>query len=193
MDLSILFHRLGSRHGMFPHGSPQLEARLMSRLQHLWYNSVYWLNNAELWTAWPSREMSGFFKWYYLIQLSFCAQQLLAIHMEARRKDYVEMLTHHIITCSLISITYVYRYTRAANVVLCLMDLVDILLPVSAPSLLNGSNMQRILTQYPIYLVRQTPPLFTLRSGLQSRLRNFRRNLVHHSPRYISAPLLGYL
>lgn len=96
---------------------------------HLWYNSVYWLNNAEIWTAWPSREMSGLFKWYYLVQLSFCTQQLLAIHMEARRKDYIEMLTHHVITCSLISITYVYRYTRAANVVLCLMDLVDILLP----------------------------------------------------------------
>ncbi|KAH7348669.1 TLC domain-containing protein [Rhexocercosporidium sp. MPI-PUGE-AT-0058] len=95
----------------------------------LWVNSKYWLSHAELWTAWPAREMSGQFKLYYLIQLAFSAQLLLAIHMEARRKDYVEMLTHHIVTCSLISITYVYRYTRAANVVLCLMDFVDILLP----------------------------------------------------------------
>ncbi|KAK0099983.1 sphingosine N-acyltransferase lag1 [Cadophora gregata f. sp. sojae] len=95
----------------------------------LWYNSEYWHSHSNLWTAWPSRDMSGMFKLYYLVQLSFSAQLLLAIHMEARRKDYVEMLTHHIITCSLISITYVYRYTRAANVVLCLMDFVDILLP----------------------------------------------------------------
>ncbi|KAH9219895.1 protein transporter of the TRAM superfamily, partial [Leptodontidium sp. 2 PMI_412] len=95
----------------------------------LWVNSEYWVSHAELWTAWPAREMSGLFKLYYLIQLAFSAQLLLAIHMEARRKDYVEMLTHHIITCSLFSITYVYRYTRAANVVLCLMDFVDILLP----------------------------------------------------------------
>ena len=41
------------------------------------------------------------------------------------------MLTHHIITCTLVSVTYVYRYTRAANVVLCLMDVVDLMLPVS--------------------------------------------------------------
>ncbi|PVH78580.1 longevity assurance proteins LAG1/LAC1 [Cadophora sp. DSE1049] len=95
----------------------------------LWHGSEYWLNYANLWTSWPSREMPGLFKWYYLIQLSFTAQLLLAIHMEVRRKDYVEMLTHHIITLSLISITYIYRYTRAANVVLCLMDFVDILLP----------------------------------------------------------------
>ncbi len=107
---------------------------------------MYWLNYAELWTAWPSREMSGLFKWYYLVQLSFCAQQLLAIHMEARRKDYLEMLTHHIITCSLISITYIYRYTRAANVVLCLMDFVDILLPVSVPGSASDSNKQTVLT-----------------------------------------------
>lgn len=53
----------------------------------------------------------GLFKWYYLLQLSFTAQLLLAIQMEARRKDYLEMLTHHIITLSLISITYTYRYT----------------------------------------------------------------------------------
>ncbi|KAL2062431.1 hypothetical protein VTL71DRAFT_6697 [Oculimacula yallundae] len=95
----------------------------------LWYNSVYWLDHSQLWTAWPSREMSGMFKYYYLVQLAFSAQLLLAIHMEVSRKDYVAMLTHHIITFSLISITYVYRYTRAANVVLCLMDFVDILLP----------------------------------------------------------------
>lgn len=103
--------------------------------QHLWYNSVYWLNNAEIWTAWPAREMSGVFKWYYLVQLAFWVQQILVIHIEARRKDHAQMLTHHIITCTLISITYVYRYTRAANVVLCLMDVVDLIFPVCWPYL----------------------------------------------------------
>jgi very-long-chain ceramide synthase len=77
--------------------------------------------------------MSGTFKWYYLVQLAFWFQQILVIHIEARRKDHAQMLTHHIITCTLISVTYVYRYTRAANVVLCLMDVVDLLLPVSQP------------------------------------------------------------
>jgi len=77
--------------------------------------------------------MSGTFKWYYLVQLAFWIQQILVIHIEARRKDHAQMLAHHIITCTLISITYVYRYTRAANVVLCLMDVVDLLLPASRP------------------------------------------------------------
>ena len=71
------------------------------------------------------------FKWYYLVQFSFWVQQILVIHMEARRKDHAQMLTHHVITCTLIFVTYVYRYYRVANVVLCLMDVVDFLLPVS--------------------------------------------------------------
>jgi len=76
--------------------------------------------------------MSGTFKWYYLVQMAFWTQQIIVIHIEKQRKDYSQMLTHHIITCTLIAITYIYRYTRAANVVLCLMDLVDFLLPVSS-------------------------------------------------------------
>ncbi|KAH8596266.1 putative longevity-assurance protein [Bisporella sp. PMI_857] len=97
----------------------------------LWINSDYWLDNKAIWAIWPSRDMSGLFKWYNLAQLAFWVQQILVIHMEKRRKDHTQMLTHHIITCTLISVTYVYRYTRAANVVLCLMDVVDLILPIA--------------------------------------------------------------
>jgi very-long-chain ceramide synthase len=100
-------------------------------LQYLWVNSSYWLNNQAIWRTWPAREMSGPFKWYHLVQLAFSFQQILVIHLEKRRKDHNQMLTHHIITCITISVAYVYRYTNVANVVLCLMDIVDLLLPVS--------------------------------------------------------------
>jgi acyl-CoA-dependent ceramide synthase len=83
--------------------------------------------------------MSGTFKWYYLVQFSFWVQQILVIHLEARRKDHAQMLIHHIITCTLICVTYVYRYYRVANVVLCLMDVVDFLLPVSEATLSRAS------------------------------------------------------
>lgn len=75
--------------------------------------------------------MSGTFKWYYLVQLAFWIQQIITVNIEERRKDYHQMFTHHIITSSLLFLTYVYRFTNAANVILCLMDVVDLLLPVS--------------------------------------------------------------
>lgn len=75
--------------------------------------------------------MSGSLKWYYLVQLSFWLQQLLAINLEKPRKDYRQMLTHHMITCSLMYVTYAYHWTKIGNVILCIMDVVDFLLPVS--------------------------------------------------------------
>ena len=41
------------------------------------------------------------------------------------------MLTHHIITSSLLGSAYIYGFYNVSNVVLCLMDIVDLLLPVS--------------------------------------------------------------
>ena len=93
--------------------------------------SPYWRESSAIWTAWPAQEMSGTFKWYYLVQLAFWLQQILVVHVEARRKDHIQMLVHHFITCTLISVAYLYCFTRLANVILCLMDVVDFLLAVS--------------------------------------------------------------
>lgn len=41
------------------------------------------------------------------------------------------MFAHHIITTTLMAFSYVLNWTRVGNAVLCLMDFVDILLPVS--------------------------------------------------------------
>lgn len=70
-------------------------------------------------------------KWYLLVELSFLVQQIFIIHVEEKRKDHYQMLTHHIITCTLLSSAYVYGFYNVSNVVLCLMDIVDFLLPVS--------------------------------------------------------------
>lgn len=40
------------------------------------------------------------------------------------------MFTHHVITIVLMYITYAYRYTNIGNVILCIMDVADFLLPV---------------------------------------------------------------
>ena len=93
-------------------------------------NSTYWLNFEELWSTWPSRQIRGDLKWYYLIQLSFYLQQILAVNLEKRRKDYEQMLLHHVVTSALMYIAYAYRWTKVGNVVLVIMDVVDFLLPV---------------------------------------------------------------
>jgi acyl-CoA-dependent ceramide synthase len=41
------------------------------------------------------------------------------------------MFTHHIVTTMLIFTSYGYHQTKVANLILCIMDVVDIFLPVS--------------------------------------------------------------
>lgn len=70
-------------------------------------------------------------KWYLLTQLAFWIQQIFTVNIEARRKDYAQMFTHHCVTSVLLSAAYIYRFYNVSNVVLSLMDIVDFLLPVS--------------------------------------------------------------
>lgn len=95
------------------------------------YNSDYWLNMKNLWTHWPDREIGGLLKWYYLVQFACWLQQIVTVNIEERRKDHVQMFTHHLITCALMTTSYAYHHTRVGNLILVTMDSVDIILPVS--------------------------------------------------------------
>jgi acyl-CoA-dependent ceramide synthase len=83
-----------------------------------------------MWSAFPTRSMTGLFKLYYLAQFGFWLQQILVINIEERRKDHWQMFTHHIITCLLLIGSYGYYQTKVGNVILCLMDVVDLVFPV---------------------------------------------------------------
>ncbi|KAI4170542.1 MAG: hypothetical protein LQ343_004919 [Gyalolechia ehrenbergii] len=98
---------------------------------YIMYSSKYWLDTRQLWANWPDREMDGLFKWYYLVQFAFWIQQIIVVNIEERRKDHWQMFTHHIITCILMFTSYGYHQTKVGNTILCLMDVVDILLPLA--------------------------------------------------------------
>lgn len=95
------------------------------------YHSPHWFNPAQFWIDYPHLLISGWMKWYYLVQLGFWIQQIYVLNIEKRRKDHYAMFSHHIITCILIISSYCVNFTRIGNAVLCCMDLADILLPVS--------------------------------------------------------------
>lgn len=99
--------------------------------QYIYYNSPYFLNMEELWTDWPQRELGGLMKGYILGQWSFWLQQVLILNIEARRKDHWQMLSHHLVTIALIYASYAYHQTRVGNLILVLMDIVDLVFPVS--------------------------------------------------------------
>ena len=101
--------------------------------QYIWTTSDYWLNLKNMWTNFPNREIDGLLKWYLLAQYAFWVQQFLVLHIEKPRKDHWQMFAHHIVTTLLIFCSYCYHQTRVANVVLCIMDVVDLFFPVLLP------------------------------------------------------------
>jgi very-long-chain ceramide synthase len=114
--------------------------------QYIMYHSDFWLNLNGMWVDWPHREINGLFKWYYLVQWASYLQQNLSVNIEEKRKDYAQMFTHHIFTCALIAFSYGYYHMRVGTMILCIMDLVDIILPVSYPFPygLNPANITRL-------------------------------------------------
>ncbi|EFX04155.1 longevity-assurance protein [Grosmannia clavigera kw1407] len=93
--------------------------------------SPYFLNLEELWTGWPQKELDGPMKVYVLVQWAYWIQQVIVVNIEARRKDYKEMIIHHAITTSLIASAYAYYQTRAGHLILVLMDAVELIFPLA--------------------------------------------------------------
>lgn len=93
-------------------------------------------------------------KWYILVELAFLLQQIFVIHVEEKRKDHYQMLSHHVITSTLLGSAYIYGFYNVSNVVLCLMDIVDVLLPVRLTRAFRFKGVSRFAN------TRNRPPRF---------------------------------
>jgi len=94
-------------------------------------DSPYWFFKTNyFWIDYPHYMLKPLVKSYYLIQFAFWLQQIivLILQLEKPRKDFLEMVAHHIITCLLIGGSYLFNFTRAGNAVFVTMDFSDIFL-----------------------------------------------------------------
>ncbi|KAL2869520.1 longevity assurance proteins LAG1/LAC1 [Aspergillus lucknowensis] len=98
---------------------------------YIYCTSKYFLDQREMFSDWPTRELPGLTKCYILGQWAFWIQQLIIVNIEERRKDHWQMVAHHLVTLLLIYTSYVLHLTRVANVILILMDVVDLLFPLA--------------------------------------------------------------
>jgi len=85
----------------------------------------------SLWKDFPRLLLGPSMKLYYLTQMAFWIQQIVVIHLEDRRKDHYQMLTHHFITVALMVGSYGYRQWRVGTAILVCMDVVDLIFPLA--------------------------------------------------------------
>jgi len=88
-------------------------------------------NLTDLWRDSPHAPIAGPVKFYYLAQLAFYLHQVFILNAEARRKDHVQMMTHHVITIVLVFSSYFGNFTRIGCLIMLIMDWCDIFLPMA--------------------------------------------------------------
>jgi very-long-chain ceramide synthase len=94
----------------------------------LWY-----FDTTAMFEGFPHRSHEGLFKAYYLLQASYWSQQaiVLMLQLEKPRKDFKELVGHHIITLSLIGLSYRFHFTYMGIAVYITHDISDFFLAVS--------------------------------------------------------------
>jgi len=89
------------------------------------------LDPIDIWINYPHIPLAAPLKFYYLTQTAFYLHQVLILNAEARRKDHIQMMTHHVITIALMALSYFFNFTRVGCLIMVLMDWCDIFLPMA--------------------------------------------------------------
>ncbi|KUI61904.1 Sphingosine N-acyltransferase lac1 [Cytospora mali] len=94
---------------------------------------VWYFNTAGMYDGFPHKTHEAIFKFYYLFQAAYWAQQaiVLVLGMEKPRKDYKELVGHHIVSLALIGLSYRFHFTHIGLAVYITHDISDFFLATS--------------------------------------------------------------
>ncbi|KAF8312227.1 longevity assurance proteins LAG1/LAC1 [Clavulina sp. PMI_390] len=97
---------------------------VMSQLPTWWYRTEHF------WIEYPHWQMTPLIKRYYLMQLAYWIQQLivLILRLEKPRKDFTELVIHHLVTIWLVGWSYSVNLTYIGNAIFLTMDVSDVFL-----------------------------------------------------------------
>ena len=95
--------------------------------------SLWYFETTAMFEGFPHREHEGFFKAYYLLQAGYWSQQalVLLLQLEKPRKDFKELVLHHVVTLALIALSYRFHFAKMGIAVYITHDISDFFLAVS--------------------------------------------------------------
>ncbi|CUS20614.1 LAQU0S01e10638g1_1 [Lachancea quebecensis] len=101
---------------------------------YIMYHTDLWLfRTAPMYATYPDLTNQFLYKVFYLGQAAFWTQQacVLVLQLEKPRKDFKELVFHHIVTLALIWLSYVFHFTKMGLAVYITMDVSDFFLSLS--------------------------------------------------------------
>lgn len=116
------------------------------------FQESWWYQFEHFWLRYPHWLMRPELKIYYLLQGSYWLQQelVMLLRLEAPRKDYYELVAHHLVTLWLIGWSYGINLTMIGTTVFVAMDIPDTFLGTS--KLMNYLDVSP-LAQVPFFAV----------------------------------------
>ncbi|CDF89998.1 ZYBA0S05-06524g1_1 [Zygosaccharomyces bailii CLIB 213] len=99
----------------------------------MYHSDLWFFETAPMYTTYPDFTNNYEYKLFYLGQAAFWAQQacVLVLQLEKPRKDYKELVFHHIVTLLLIWSSYVFHFTKMGLPIYVTMDISDFWLALS--------------------------------------------------------------
>lgn len=99
----------------------------------MYYSDLWLFRTDTMYATYPDKEIDYLYKVFFLGQAAFWAQQsvLLILQVEKPRKDYNELIMHHIVTMLLIWSSYVFNFHKMGLAVYITMDVSDFFLATS--------------------------------------------------------------
>ncbi|KAI1763093.1 longevity assurance proteins LAG1/LAC1 [Hypoxylon sp. FL1150] len=94
---------------------------------------VWYFNTRGMYEGFPHTTQDAGLKFYYLFQAAFWVQQaiVMVLGVEKRRKDFKELVGHHVVTVTLIGLSYRFHFTYIGIAVYITHDISDFFLAVS--------------------------------------------------------------
>ncbi|KAH3682191.1 hypothetical protein WICPIJ_006854 [Wickerhamomyces pijperi] len=99
----------------------------------MYHSDLWYFNTTNMYLTYPNFTNDYLYKIFYLVQAAFWAQQacILVLQVEKPRKDFMELVFHHIVTILLIWASYVFHFTKMGLAIYITMDVSDFFLAIS--------------------------------------------------------------
>lgn len=109
----------------------------------MYHTPIWYFKTTPFYVDFPHKTHVAMFKLFYLLQASFWAQQsvVLSLQLEKPRKDFYELVFHHVVTMALIFLSYWFHFTWIGLAVYITMDISDLFLAISKTLNYLNSNV----------------------------------------------------
>uniref|UniRef100_A0A914W0Q8 Kinesin motor domain-containing protein n=2 Tax=Plectus sambesii TaxID=2011161 RepID=A0A914W0Q8_9BILA len=88
-----------------------------------------WLSDVkQCWTDYPHHNLTTPLWWYYILETAFYWSLIFSSVFDIKRSDFRELMIHHVVTISLLSISWTINMVRVGTLILLSHDLSDVLL-----------------------------------------------------------------